>query len=103
MRKSKTRLRRTLQTTDTIVTKIEAETTTGMTETTKTTADLGDVATFARKRIAIHGNIQRRNAIRLRRSTKTALAIEPRDSLTTALRNALNSTFSTTKETIVRT
>ena len=66
-------------------------------------ADLGDVATSARKRIAVHGNIQRRNAIRLRRSTKTALAIKPRDGLTTTSRNALNSIFSTAKETIVRT
>ena len=73
------------------------------TKTPKTTVDLGDVATSARKRIAVHGNIQRRNAIRLRRSTKTALAIELRDGLTTALRNALNSIFSTAKEMIMRT
>jgi hypothetical protein len=85
-------------------TTIKAETTTETTEiATKTTADLGDVAMSARKRIADHGNIQRRNATRLRKSTETASTIELRDGLTTALRNALSSMFSTAKEIIVRT
>jgi hypothetical protein len=65
-RKSKTKLRRTLQTVDIIVTKIEAETTTEMTETLVAiehtdnliaTTDLGDVATSARKRIAVYRSI----------------------------------------------
>jgi hypothetical protein len=83
------------------VAKIKAET---MTETTteiatETTADPGDVAMSARKRIADHGNIQRWNAIKLRTSTKAASAIEPEDGSTTASRNASNSISLTAKET----
>ena len=56
-----------------------------------------------KKRIIIYRDIQRRNIIRLRRSIKAALVIEPKNSLITALRNALSSILSTRKETIVRT
>jgi hypothetical protein len=90
-----------LQTIDTIVAKIKAETMIKTTTkiATKTTIDLGDVAMSARKRIANYRNIQRWNAIKLRTSTKATLVIELEDSLTTTLRNALNSISLTTKET----
>jgi hypothetical protein len=101
----KERIPPSLQTADIIMAKIKAKTMTEtMTKTTtkiatKTTVDLGDVAMSARKRIANHRGIQRWNAIKLRMSTKAALAIELEDSSTTALRNASNSISLTTKET----
>jgi hypothetical protein len=70
------------------VTKIEAETTTEMTETT---TDLRDVATSARKRIAGYRSIQTRNG----RERKKLI----RASLTTTLKNALSSISPTAKET----
>ena len=81
--------------------KIEAETMTKTTTkiATKMTTDLKDIAMSARKRIANHRNIQRWNAIKLRTSTKAALAIKLEDGSTTALRNASNSISLTTKET----
>ena len=71
-----------------------------MTETTteiatETIADLEDVATSARKRIADHGNIQMRSGQEQRRPTRA--------SSTTASRNASSSTLSTAKETTVKT
>ena len=57
----------------------------------------------AKKRIVIYKDIQKRNAIRLKRSIKTSLVIKLKDSLITALRNALSSILLTTKEAIVRT
>jgi hypothetical protein len=108
-RKSKTRLRHTLQTAVT-TTKIETETTTEttriVTETTKTVATIEhpeDVAMSARKRIAAHRSTQRRNATRPRKSTETASIIELRDGSTIVLKNTSNSTSSTMKETIVKT
>jgi hypothetical protein len=115
-RKSKTRLRRTLRTVDIIVTKIAAVpptvhptvvvVTDRLAATVETTIeppiDRKHVATSARKRIAVYGSIQKRNAIRLRKSTKAASATELKDGLTTALRNASSSMSPTTKETIVR-
>ena len=67
------------------------------------TADLRDVAMSARKRIVVYEDIQRRNAIRLKRSIKAALVIKLKDGLITALRNTLSSILLTIKETIVRT
>ena len=43
------------------------------------------------------------NVIRLKRSIKAALVIEPKDNLITALRNALSNILLTVKEIIVRT
>ena len=57
----------------------------------------------AKKRIVIYRDIQRRNIIRLKRSTKAASVIELKDGLITASRNALSSILLTIKETIVRT
>jgi len=86
-----------------------------MTKTTKTsaiikhinnqilTADLKDTAMSARKRIAIHGDIQRRSVIRLKRNTKATLVIKPKDSLTAILKNVSSSIPLTVKETTVRT
>ena len=65
--------------------------------------DLKDIAISAKKRIAIYKNIQRRNIIRLKKSIKATLAIKLKDSLITALRNALSSILLTVKEIIVRT
>ena len=56
-----------------------------------------------KKRIVVYRDIQRRNIIRLKRSIKAALVIKLKDGLITALKNALSSILSTTKETIVRT
>jgi hypothetical protein len=90
-----------LQTVDTIMAKIKAKTMTKtMTKTTteiatKTTMDLEDVATSARKRIADHGNIQIRSGQEQRRPTRA--------SLTTTSRNASSSTLLTAKETTVKT
>ena len=67
------------------------------------TADPKDIATSAKKRIAVHGDIQRRNAIRLRRSIKIVLATEPKDDLTTVLKNTSSSILLTAKETTVMT
>ena len=67
------------------------------------TADPKDIAISVRKRIATYGNIQRRNIIRLRRSTKAALMIKLKDGLITALGNTLSSILLTIKEMIVRT
>ena len=67
------------------------------------TADLRDIATSVRRRIVIYRDIQRRNVMRLRRSIKAALVIKLKDSLITALRNALSNILLTTKKTIVRT
>jgi hypothetical protein len=85
-------------------TTIKAETTAETTETLVATehtdnliatADLKDVATSARKRIADYGNIQMRSGQERRRPTRA--------SSTTALRNTLSSTLSTAKETTVKT
>ena len=56
-----------------------------------------------RKRIIIHGDILKRNIIKLKKSIKAALVIKPKDSLITALKNTLSSILLTIKETIVRT
>ena len=103
----------------TTIIKIKAETITKITEiATKTTKTLAvikytnnqmltenprDVTISARKKIAVHGDIQRRNIIRLRRSTKATSIIKPKDGLITISRNALNSILLTIKETIVMT
>jgi hypothetical protein len=102
-----------LQTVDIIVTKIAAVpptvhptvvvVTDGLAAEVEPPTDLKDVATSARKRTAAYRSTQRRNATRLRKSTETASTTELKDGLTTTLRNALNSTSSTTKETIVKT
>jgi hypothetical protein len=86
-----------LQTVDTIVAKIKAETMTKTTTkiATKMTTDLEDVATSTRKRIANYENIQIRSGQEQRRPTRA--------SLTTTLRNALSSTLLTAKETTVKT
>ena len=67
------------------------------------TADLKDVAMFAKKRIAVYRDIQRRNKIKLKRSIKAALVIKLKDGLITALKNALSSILLTIKEIIVIT
>ena len=67
------------------------------------TADPKGIATSAKKRIAIYGNIQRRNATRPKRSIKAALATKPKDDLTTVSRNTLSSILLTAKKTIVMT
>jgi hypothetical protein len=104
-----------LRTVDTIVTKIEAETTTEIaTETTETTetlvaightdnliatADPRDVATSARKRIAGHGSIQTRNGQERKRPTKASSMTAQTDASTIALRNgSSNTSLSARKE-----
>ena len=57
----------------------------------------------AKKRIVVYRDIQRRNIIKLKKSIKATLVIEPKDGLTAALRNTLSSILLTVKETIVRT
>ena len=57
----------------------------------------------AKKRIVVYGDIQRRNAIRLKRNTKAASVIKLKDGLITALKNTLSSILLTAKKTIVRT
>ena len=57
---------------------------------------------FARKRIAVHRDIQRRNVIRLRRTIKAISVIELKNGLITALRNISSSILLTIKEKIIR-
>ena len=95
--------------------KIITETTKIATEITKTlaaighidnlilTADPRDIAMSTKKKIAVHGDIQRRNTTRLKKSIKAASVTEPKDDLTTALKNTLSSILLTIKEMTVMT
>jgi hypothetical protein len=78
------------------VTKIEAKT------TTKTTADLGDAATSARKRIAVHGNIQIRNRQERKRPTKANSMTAQTDALTVTLRNSSSNTLLNVRKEVIQ-
>ena len=98
-----------LQTANIIVAKIKAETTTKtMTKTTtkivtKTTADLEDVATSARKRIANHGSIQTRNRQERKRPTKASSITAQTDASTITLRDSSSNTLSSTRKGVMKT
>ena len=100
-----------LQITATII-KIKAETTTKITKTLAAikytdnqilTTNLRDITISTKKRTAVYKDIQRRNAIRLKRSIKAISVIKLKNSLITALKNTSNSILLTAKETIVKT
>ena len=97
-----------LQTTNIIIAKIKAETMTKtMTETTtkiatKTTADLEDVATSARKRIANHGSIQTRNRQERKRPTKASSITTQTDASTIALRNNSSNTLLSARKEVMK-
>jgi hypothetical protein len=98
-----------LRTTDIIVAKIKAKTMTEtMTKTTtkiatKTTADLEDVATFARKRIANHGSIQTRNRQERKRPTKASSITAQTDASTITLRDSLSNTLLSARKGVTKT
>ena len=106
-----------LRTADIIMAKIKAETMTEimtkimtktMTKTTtkiatKTTADLEDVATFARKRIANHGSIQTRNRQERKRPTKASSITAQTDASTITLRDSSSNTLSSVRKGVIKT
>ena len=58
---------------------------------------------FAKEKIVIYRDIQRRNIIRLKKSIKAALIIKLKNGLITALKNALSGILLTVMEIIVKT